>query len=174
MSLVGLMLSLFVACSTGPSAEEAIQGTWQVELSEADMARAAILRLGLQQPPPTDAELSQADLTPEDEALVRSMLAAREADPAAPQLAEMQARLAGLASVTLEVTDRELRFTMGGTTQARPYTVLSSSPSQVRLSVQHPGGETEEDLFELKGDGAAALTEPSGKSTALRRVSDGG
>ncbi|MFT4974894.1 MAG: hypothetical protein ACI8S6_000777 [Myxococcota bacterium] len=172
-----VVLSLFVACSTGapePDAVARLEGSWTVEPSVEDRRQATLLRLALRDPPPSEADLSQSDLTPSEAAMVRSVLSARRTDPPPPQLAELRDRLSGLESATLEITTNELRFTLGEATSTRRYTVLSAEPERVEVSVVHPSGQSEEDAFVFRGPDEVALVEPDGKETLLRRHPDGG
>lgn len=177
MRYAGLVLSLLVACATqdpAQAAAERLQGRWAVEPSEADRRKATILQLALMEPPPDEAQLSHADLTAEEQQVVRAILAARAQDPASPQLAKTRAQVAGMASATLEITAHELRFTLGPDTSARTYTVLSAEADAVQVEVVHPDGKKEQDTFVFQGEDTLELREPSGKATVLRRRAGGG
>ena len=167
-----IVLSLFVACSGGevePRTVEQLQGTWQVEPSEEDRRKATLLELAFREPPPTEADLSHADLTPQETQLVQGLLQARQNDPSEPRLLAMKAKMEGIDGALLEITDQELRFSLGGTTMVRQYTVLSSDASTVRVSVVDSSGQREEDQFSFRSPDEVELTEPSGRSTMLRR-----
>lgn len=172
MSKAWVIVSLFVACSgtsPEPRAVDRLQGTWQVEPSEEDRRKAMLLELVFREPPPTEADLSHADLTPPETQLVQDMLRARHDDPNEPSIMAMKARMEGVDDAQLEISEQELRFSLGGTTMVRQYTVLSSDASTVRVSVTGPNGQQEEDQFSFRSSDEVELIEPSGKSTMLRR-----
>lgn len=173
----GLVLSLFVACATEDPEQVAaarLQGSWAVEPSAADRRKAELLQLAFGEPPPSEAQLSQADLTADEQQMVRSILAARAQDPSSPQLAQTRSHLAGMGSATLEITADELRFTLGKTTSTRTYSVVSAGDDAVQVEVVHPGGKTEQDTFVFRDPDTVELREPSGNATVLRRRAGGG
>lgn len=167
-----IVLSWFVGCSGGevePRAVDQLQGTWQVEPSAEDRRKAMLLELVFREPPPTEADLSHADLTPQETQLVQDLLQARQNNPSEPKLMAMKSRMEGVDEALLEITEQELRFSLGGTTMVRQYTVLSSDASTVRVSVVDSSGQREEDQFSFRSPNEVELVEPSGRSTMLRR-----
>ena len=172
-----VMWSLIAGCVgsvSEPDHAQQIQGVWSVEPSEADKRQAFLLQLAFSQPPPDEQAIAEANLTDEEKVVVESLLQAQATAPDAPIIAVMRNRLAGMDSATFEITAAEMRFTLGGETEVRAYSVVSASESEVAISVVHPSGTSEEHVLQVRSPNELVLQEASGETTILHRNVEGG
>ncbi|MEL6350009.1 MAG: hypothetical protein AAFV53_43310 [Myxococcota bacterium] len=169
MKMMMFLWMTLVACLGGDVTDE-IQGRWAVDPSADDLRRAQVMQLAFKAPPPTDAEIIQAKLSPEENNLVRSIRTAREDNPGAPELKQMQARMQAVSSATLTITATELTFEIGGQAIARTYTVLTSGEESVQVRTVSPRGEAQVDTLTLLDEETLQIKEADGDVTTLRRI----
>lgn len=148
------------------AAEEApasvrMQGEWQIDLPPQEATQLTALRLALEEPPPSEAELSL--LRPEVRELVGMLVPQLQANPA--MRSEMQAAVDLAESMRMEITADTLQLRAGSDTQSRSYSVQSQTESVVVLDVVEDWGTSHpevrlvsDDHMELWENGAMALT----------------
>lgn len=119
--------------ATASKPSELILGEWALELTPTQQRQYELLQLAFRNPPPTEQELAELALGPEEQLMIGMVLMGREQHPdqaASPQLHE---GLEELASATLTITADSLTFAHGEDLDLAAYTVLSEETSTLQL-----------------------------------------
>mgnify|MGYP001015685996 CR=1 FL=1 len=118
------------ASADAPAAQRLL-GEWTIVLGPQELRQVELLKLALKDPPPTAEELTKANLTAEEKAMVDVMGSARAANPTDPKIAEMKAAADGLATATVTFTADSMDFRAGPISEKTAYTVVSQTESTV-------------------------------------------
>jgi len=111
---------------------ELFPGTWTLELSPTEQRQYELMQLAFGDPAPTEAQLAEAQLTPEEQLMVGMVLMGREQHPSDGADDVLQG-LEELASATLTVTETSMNFAHGDTQDIATYTVLTDETSTLEL-----------------------------------------
>ncbi len=117
---------------------ELILGEWALELTPTQQRQYELLEIAFRDPPPTEQELAELELSPEEQLMIGMVLMGREQHPEEHGDPDVRQGLEELASATLTITADSLEFAYGEERDPAQYTVLSEETSSLVIETTSP------------------------------------
>jgi hypothetical protein len=161
------------ASADAPAAQRLL-GEWTIVLGPQELRQVELLKLALKDPPPTVEELTKANLTAEEKAMVDVMGSARAANPSDPKIAEMKSAADGLATATVTFTADSMEFRAGPISETSAYSVVSQTESTVVVRSTGPAnpdgspGQAEDATITFDGPDAILLADAADPGNSQR------
>ncbi len=166
------------ATSTVLDPAEQIQGDWDLELSATQQRQRELLELAFRDPPPSETELEELELGPEEQLMLGMVMMGRQQHPDRAADPEVLRGLEELSNASLTISADSLVFTHGQARQEASYTVAEEGSSSVSVQTTTTReGQPVVERVEILLDGADHLVlrvqdDPSGaEQRFVRRAS---
>ncbi len=118
---------------TVAKSSELFPGTWALELDPTQQRQYELMQLAFGDPAPTEAQLADAQLSPEEQLMVGMVMMGRQQHPSSADDSRVMQGLEELASATLTVTADSMTFAHGDIQDFATYTVLADETNTLEI-----------------------------------------
>ncbi len=177
MMLLGALAGSVTSCSGDPAPPPTaadtvvarMQGEWRISLTPEQRKQVKLMEFLLQDPPPSNAELTKLALTDDESSAAVLILNEIRYDPTGERTGQLRGAIAGLESGELSFGPEQLVVRLGGVQKSGTYAVVATTGNNAHLRMKTDDGKDENVSVTLTEEGELLFGEGVDAVTFVRR-----